>query len=79
MRVPAGHSVRTKLDHLAAERGCDAEVMAVGADVHFPDYDEWFIREVNKGLMQVENSEVMTHEQVGAHIEELLTTKQPRR
>jgi predicted transcriptional regulator len=39
------------------------------------DYDEWFIREVEKGLAQIERGELLTHEQVGERLEKLLTEK----
>lgn len=63
---------------MAAERGCDAEALAREAIGRFVDYDEWFIREVEEGLAQVDRGEVLTHEQVGANLEKLLTAKQPR-
>jgi predicted transcriptional regulator len=42
----------------------------------FVDYDEWFLKEVEKGLAQIDRSEVLTHEEVGARLEKLLTEKQ---
>jgi predicted transcriptional regulator len=41
-------------------------------------YDEWFIREVEKGVAQIERGEVLTHEAVGARLEKRLNEKQPR-
>ncbi len=79
MKVLVGPSLAAKLARLAAERGRDAKTLAREAIERFVDYDECFIREVEKGLAQVENGEVLTHEQVGAHLEELLAAKQPRR
>jgi len=71
--------VQDKLIRLAAERGREPEALAREAIEHYVDYDEWFLREVEKGLAQVDRGEVLTHEQVGAHLEKLLTAKQPRR
>ena len=79
MKIPVGLSLGAKLARLAAERGCDAKILAREAIECFVDFDEWFIREVEKGLAQVDHGEILTHEQVGAHLEKLLTTKQPRR
>ena len=42
------------------------------------DYDEWFIREVENGLAQIEEGKVLTHEQVGARMERRLAEKEPR-
>lgn len=72
-------AVRDKLIRLAAERGREPEALAREAIEQYVDYDEWFLREVEKGLAQVDCGEVLTHEQVGAHLEKLLTAKQPRR
>ena len=78
MDVSLDPSVQAKLVRLAAERGRDAEALAREAIERFVDYDEWFIREVEKGLAEVDRGEVLTHEQVGARLEKLLTAKQPR-
>jgi len=78
VKTPVGPSSGAKLARLAAKRGRDAEALAREAIERFVDYDEWFIREVEKGLTQVDRGEVLTHEQVGAHLERLLTAKQPR-
>lgn len=40
------------------------------------DYDQWFVREVEKGLAQIERGEVLEHEEVGARLEKFLSEKQ---
>jgi len=40
--------VQDKLSHIAAARGSDAEMLAREAIERFVDYDEWFIREVER-------------------------------
>jgi predicted transcriptional regulator len=77
MDVSLDPAVQAKLLRLAAERGRDAEVLAREAIERFVDYDEWFIKEVERGLEQIDRREVLTHEQVGEHLEKLLTAKQP--
>jgi predicted transcriptional regulator len=43
------------------------------------EYDDWFVREVEKGLAQIERGETLSHEEVGARLEKLLTKhRQPR-
>ena len=37
------------------------------------DYDEWFANEVEKGMAQIARDEVLTHQEVGAHLERSLT------
>ena len=41
-------------------------------------YDEWFIREVEKGLKQIERGEVLEHDEVGARVQKLLNEKPKR-
>jgi predicted transcriptional regulator len=40
-------------------------------------YDEWFIREVEKGLAQIDRGEVLEHDEVGLRAETLLSEKAP--
>jgi predicted transcriptional regulator len=76
MEVPLNPDVQDKLVRLAAEQGRNAEVLAQEAIERFVDYDEWFIREVEKGLAQIDRGELLTHEEVGVRIEKLLAEKQ---
>ena len=78
MEVPLSPDVQAKLARIAAESGRDPEGLAREAIERFVDYDEWFINEVEKGLAQFDRGEVLTHEEVGARIERLLTEKQSR-
>jgi len=41
-------------------------------------YDEWFIRQVEKGLAQVDRGEVLEQEEVAERMERLITEKQRR-
>jgi predicted transcriptional regulator len=43
------------------------------------DYDEWFLREVEKGLAAADRGELLTHEEVGARLEALLIEKNSNR
>ena len=36
-------------------------------------YDEWFIRQVEKGLAQIDRGEVLEQEEVAARMERLIT------
>jgi predicted transcriptional regulator len=78
MEVHLTPDLQAKLVRVAAERGRDAETLAKEAIERFVDYDEWFIREVEKGLAQIQRGEVLTHEEVGARLERLLIEKQSR-
>jgi len=50
----------------------DAQAVARPAIESFVDYDDWFIREVEKGLAQINRGEVLAHETVGARLEKHL-------
>jgi predicted transcriptional regulator len=76
MEVHLSADVQAKLSRLAAEQGVDAERLAREAIERFVDYDDWFIHEVEKGLTQIEQGRVLTHEEVGLRIERLLAEKQ---
>jgi predicted transcriptional regulator len=78
VEVSLNPDVQAKLARLAAERGSDAEALAREAIERFVDYDEWFVKEVEKGLGQIARGEVLTHEEVGARLEKSLTEKQSR-
>jgi predicted transcriptional regulator len=68
MEVRLNPDVQARLARIAAERGSDAELLAREAIERFVDYDEWFIREVEKGLAQIDRGEVLTHDEVGARM-----------
>jgi predicted transcriptional regulator len=42
-------------------------------------YDEWFVRQVEEGLAQIDRGEVLEHEEVAARMEKLIADKQRRR
>lgn len=77
MEVNLSPEVETKLTRLASQRGTEVQALARAAIESFVDYDDWFIREVEKGLAQIDRGEVLTHEAVGARLEKLLAEKQP--
>ena len=79
MEVSLSPEQQAKLARLAKERGTDAQALARVAIVRLLEYDDWFVREVEKGLAQVESSNTLTHEEVGTHLKKHLTGKQPRR
>ena len=69
--------LETKLA-LAADRGMTPELLVLEAIERAVEYDDWFLREVEKGLAQVERGEVLTHEEVGARLERCVTQARTR-
>lgn len=75
MEVTLPPDMQAKLTRMAHERGTDAEALAREAIERLIDYDDWFVREVEKGLAQIERGEILTHEEVGARLEKRFTEK----
>lgn len=61
------------MTRIASERGTDAQALALQAIERMVEYDDWFAREVEKGLAQIERGETLSHEEVRARLETLLT------
>ena len=76
LNVPA--DLETKLALAANRRGMTPEVLVLEAIERAVDYDDWFLREVEKGLSQVERGEVLTNEEVGARLDRHVRQTQPR-
>ena len=79
MEVTLSADVQARLTRIAHERGTDAQALAREAIERLVGYDDWFVREVEKGLAQVERGETLSHEEVGARLETRLKEQQPRR
>jgi predicted transcriptional regulator len=69
MEVILSPDQQAKLTRMAHQRGTDAEALAREAIERLLDYDDWFVREVEKGPAQIERGEILSHEDVGARLE----------
>ena len=78
MEVHLSPNLQARLADLASRQGRDTEALAREAIERLMDYEEWFVREVEKGLAQVEQGRLLSHEEVGARMEKLLVEKQSR-
>jgi predicted transcriptional regulator len=78
MQVNISSELQAKLDRVAAQQGRDAESLVNEAVERLVGYDEWFVRQVEKGLALVERGEVFEHEEVAAKMENLIREKQRR-
>ena len=79
MEVNLSPDLEGKLSRAADRRGISAELLAREAIERAVDYDDWFVREVEKGLAQIDAGQVLTHEAVGDRLEQKLTEQQSRR
>jgi predicted transcriptional regulator len=78
MKLDLTPELQAKLDAVAAQQGRDARSLVQEAVERLVDYDEWFVREVEKGLAEIERGEVLEHDEVGSRLDKLLSEKQRR-
>ena len=78
MEVKLTPELEAKLDSVAAKQGRDVQSLVAEAVERLVNYDEWFVREVEKGLAQLERGEFVEHEEVGRRLEKLLNEKQSK-
>lgn len=69
MEVNLSPDLQARLTRLAADRGSDADTLVQEAVERFVDYDEWFLREVRKGLAAADRGKVIDHEDIGKLID----------
>ena len=79
MEVNLSPDLEGKLARAAGRRGVSADVLIREAIERAVEYDDWFIREVEKGLAQIDAGQVLTHNAVGAGLEQKLAEHQSRR
>lgn len=72
MELNLSADLQAKLTRIAQERGTDPQALAREAIERLIDYDDWFVREVEKGLAQVERGETLSHREVGERLKNRL-------
>lgn len=78
MEVKLTPELQAKLEDVAAQQGRDAQSLVRDAVERLIEYDAWFVREVEKGLAEIDAGEVLEHDEVGARLEKRLSEKQRR-
>jgi len=61
MEVHFNPDLEAKLSRMAAEQGRATETLVQEAVERLVDYDEWFLREVEKGLASADRGEFVEH------------------
>jgi predicted transcriptional regulator len=79
MEVKLSPDLECKLTLAAGRRGVSPEALIREAIERAVDYDDWFIREVEKGLAQVDAGQVLTHDAVGSRLDQKVAAQQSRR
>lgn len=79
MELHLPRELEGRLAAAASRRGVSVEALAREALERAVDYDDWFIREVETGLAQVEAGQHLTHEAVGERMAKKLAEHDARR
>ena len=79
MEIRLSAELKDKLSRMASKQGRDQESLVQEAVERLIDYDEWFERQVDMGLGQIDRGEIREHDQVVERMEQLIARKQPRR
>ena len=69
MEVNFSLELEAKLNRKAAQQGRDSQSLVQEAVERLVSYDEWFIREVEKGLAAADRGEFVKHDEVGKRID----------
>ena len=72
MEIHLNPELQARLDRAARENDTDPAEYVQQLIEHYVDHDVWFREEVRKGLEQLDQGEFLTHEQMGARIEQML-------
>ena len=65
MDVQLTPELQAKLARLAAEHGSDTQSLVREALERFVDYDEWLLREIDRGIAAADRGEFVEHEDIG--------------
>ena len=79
MELTLSDDLQAKLARMALDRGTNPQELAREAIERFVDYDDWFVREIDRGLEQIESGQTLTHEQVELRLKKHFQNKPPRR
>jgi predicted transcriptional regulator len=64
MEVRLNPDLQAKLARLATQQGRDSESLVLEAVERMVNYDEWLVREVEKGLAAADRGELIDHEDI---------------
>ena len=78
MEIELSPELQEKLERMAVQQGRDSKSLVKEAVERLVGYDEWFLRQVEIGLEQINRGEFLEHEEVAARIENLIARKQSK-
>jgi predicted transcriptional regulator len=72
MEISLAPELEARLSRIASEAGKAAKQVVEELVSDYLDHDEWFRREVKKGLASLDDGKFVSHEDVGRRIERIL-------
>ncbi len=72
MEISLAPELEAKLAKIASEAGKPADQVVQELVAEYLDHDEWFRREVQKGMDSLDSGKFVSHEEVGRQIERIL-------
>jgi predicted transcriptional regulator len=72
MEISLTPDIEASLARIAAEAGKPADQVVQELVASYVDHDDWFKREVQKGLNSLDGGKFVSHEEVGRRIERIL-------
>jgi predicted transcriptional regulator len=72
MEISLAPELEARLSRIASESGKAADQVVQELVANYLDHDEWFKREVKKGLASLDSGNSVSHEEVGRRIERIL-------
>jgi predicted transcriptional regulator len=64
MEIPISPDLQAKLSRLANQQGRPLETLVVEAVERLVSYDDWFLKEVDKGLAAADRGNLVDHAEV---------------
>ena len=71
MEVHLSPELQAKVEQAAAENKSGVEEYVKQLVEHYVDHDAWFRQQVTRSLEQPDRGEFLTHEEVGARIDQM--------
>ena len=71
MEVNLSPELQEKLARIAAENNSGTEEYVRELIEHYLEHDSWFRQKVKNGISQLDRQEFVSHEEIGARIDQL--------
>jgi predicted transcriptional regulator len=76
MEIELSPELQAKLERIASQQGRDTKSLVNEAVERLVGYDEWFLRQVEIGLAQIDRGGLLEDSEVAARMENLISRKQ---